>query len=163
AMGYGTRLINWNEIFNLSVVRVPTAELPVGSFTVTLSNEEGTLPRTSVTAATYTPQVTTAFVPPPPAHAVELPRGDLVLEGDPYHAMRIPTDRVIDMRMEPIRGSLITMPDASVSMQVTRGPGAEGGGAGERKGDENGNRDRRPRDRREAAPDEGGPTAGKIV
>ena len=65
------------------------------------------------------------------------------------------------MRMEPIRGSLITMPDASVSMQVTRGPGAEGAaGAGEGKGAENGNHDRR---RREAAPDEEGPTAGKIV
>src|SRR5436305_5204656 len=107
ALGYGTRLVNWNEIFNLSLVRVPTAELPVGSFTVTLSSEEGTLPRTTVVASVYTPAPTTAFVPPAPSHAVELPRGDLVLEGEPYRAMRIPTDRVIDMRMEPVRGSLI--------------------------------------------------------
>src|SRR5436305_3542085 len=103
AMGYGTRLINWNEIFNLSVVRVPTATLPVGSYTVTLSNEEGTLPRTTVVTTTYTTAPTVAMAPPVPSHAVELPRGDLVLEGEPYHALRISTDRVTDIRMEPIR------------------------------------------------------------
>jgi hypothetical protein len=158
--GFGTRLVNWNELFSLNVVRVPTADLPIGSFTVMLSSEEGTLPKTTITTAEYTAAPTTAFVPPAPEHAVELPRGDLVLEGEPYHAMRISTDRITDIRMEPIRGSLVTMPDASVSMQVSRGP-ADGGGPGEGKGEENGNHERPRRDRREVAP--GDETGGKVV
>src|SRR5205814_1231014 len=53
------------------------------------------------------------------------------------------------------------MPDASVSMQVSRGPAAVGGGPGEGKGEENGTRERQRRERREVGP--GDETGGKVV
>ena len=134
-----TREIRWSDLFSLNVVRVPTAELPVGSFTVMLSSEEGALPRSTATVTTnYTAGATVATVPPAPAHLLELPRGELILQGEPYNSLRIPTERVTDLRMEAIRGSLVNMPDVKISLEVREGGGNGNGKNGGQKGGDNG-------------------------
>jgi hypothetical protein len=150
-----TRMIGWNEIFSLALVTVPTAELPIGSYTIVLSSEESALPRTSATLTTsYTPGVAVAAIPGVPTHVAELPRGEVVLEGSPYGAMRIPTSRISEMHQEAVRGSLILMPEATLSLEVRAARPGEGGGNG--KGAPGGRRQERPEAR-------GEPVDAKVV
>jgi hypothetical protein len=139
----GVREIRWTDLFSLNVVRVPTADLPVGSFTLMLSSEEGALPRSTATVTTnYTAGASVASVPPTPAHLLELPRGELVLQGQPYGNLRIATERITDLHMEPVRGSLVSMPDVTISLEI-RQAGSSGNGNGNGRG-KNGGEGRGP-------------------
>ena len=54
-----------------------------------------------------------------------------MLEGQPYGHIRIPTNQLTDLRMDAIRGSLVSMPDVTLSLEVRQGgAGVNGNGRG---------------------------------
>jgi len=121
------RQIAWSELRELSVVRTPREGMRVGSFSISLASDEGALPRTT-RALSLDPgagggggayaagAAISRFARP--WRAQELPPGEVVLEGQPYGRMAIPIQQVEEWTAQPLRGSVTTMPEGQIQIEV---------------------------------------------
>lgn len=115
------RQVRWEEIRELQLVPTVTADLPSGSYTAVLSSDAGALSRSMAAPSGYlaTPSITRTGQYSWRVRA--LPEGELVLAGAPYREARIPTSRITHLAMQPLSGSLVRVPDATITIEVDDG------------------------------------------
>ncbi len=115
------RDVRWTELSGVRLVRTPTAELPAGSFVLLLSGDPGALVRSSaVQPGGYAEATAAALLSPVLRRLPRLPGGELVLRGDPYETMRVPVERILNARQEPVRGSLDAPIAGELALEVGR-------------------------------------------
>jgi len=115
------RQVRWEEIRELQQVPTVTADLPSGSYTAVLSSDAGALSRSTAAPSGYlaTPSITRTGQYS--WRVRSLPEGELVLAGSPYREARVPTHRITHLAMQPLSGSLLRVPDATITLEVDEG------------------------------------------
>jgi hypothetical protein len=120
-----TRQASFFDLALLRRVRFPTAELPIGAYSVILSSDEAALPSSATpgTSSNYNPlaPTTAGAVITLPARLGQLPAGAITVTGEPYGVLRVPTRRISELRMEPVSGTLAQAPTGSFSLEIQQG------------------------------------------
>ena len=119
------RSANWLAIRALSVVRNPREGSPRGSFSVTLSSDEGALPRTvrglaGAGAASRYGARGSGGPSARPWRLTSLPKGEVVLRGKPYGSITIPLESIEDWTVIPLSGTISELPPGLIRVQVAQ-------------------------------------------
>jgi hypothetical protein len=114
----GSREASWSEVRALARVTQPSEGFPAGSFRVALVTDD--LPAAQSTGSGVLYGLTSQQVGGT-WRAMRLPEGNLTLRGKPYGTLAVPTSRIVQVRMEPVRGDVEALPEGNIRIEVLPG------------------------------------------
>jgi hypothetical protein len=104
-----------NEVRTMSVVDFPSEGFPSGSVRVELLTDP-------VRAETVqSAGITRSYGSSLSWRLERMPEGTLRLSGSPYGELEIPMERLVSLRMQPVRGTVTQFPAGSVRMEIQQG------------------------------------------
>jgi hypothetical protein len=118
ALDLGSREVSWNEIRSFTRVIQPSEGFPAGSFRVALVTDD--VPATQSASAGYVTGLLNTETQGT-WRALRLPEGTLTLQGKPYGTLSIPTSRINQMRLEPVRGDVQALPAGNIRVELFPG------------------------------------------
>jgi len=118
ALDVGSREVAWSEIRSFARVTQPSEGFPAGSFRVALVTDD--VPATQSGGTGYVTGLLNTEAQGA-WRALRLPEGSLTLRGKPYGTLNIPTSRINQMRLEPVRGDVQTMPPGNIRVELFPG------------------------------------------
>jgi len=118
AVDLGSREATWNEVRALARVTQPSEGFPAGSFRVALVTDD--VPATQTAGTGYVTGLLNTEAQGA-WRALRLPEGTITLRGKPYGTLSIPTSRINQLRLEPVRGDVQTMPAGSIRVELFPG------------------------------------------
>lgn len=125
-----SRQAQWSEIRDLALVQSAAEGLPLGSFTVHLSQDPPAPNSGSDLTGTYSGTVAGGYLSPAFStpgfgqtgwRLLKMPSDQLTLRGDAYGRLAIPTDRLSVYYQEAVRGTIAQLPAGSIRIQVLQG------------------------------------------
>lgn len=118
AVDLGSREAGWSELRSLARVTQPSEGFPAGSFRIALVTDD--VPASQTASSGYVTGLLNTEAPGT-WRTLRLPEGTVTLRGKPYGTLNIPTSRINQLRLEPVRGDVQALPAGNIRVELFPG------------------------------------------